>query len=111
MSLTKKRKMTPTQSQNMAKQESKQKYFSTNPRDKMENYMDYSSESYSNKQGLENVKQYVPPSDKHRISNHNLIPQSSPDEKKKYHISQKQPHVKPLKPQQFKEVPPAIPAS
>ena len=82
MSLTKKRKMTPTQSQNMAKQESKQKYFSTNPRDKMENYMDYSSESYSNKQGLENVKQYVPPSDKHRISNHNLIPQSSPDEKK-----------------------------
>ena len=80
MSLTKKRKMTPTQSQNMAKQESKQKYFSTNPRDKMENYMDYSSESYSNKQGLENVKQYVPPSNKHRISDHSLIPQSSPDE-------------------------------
>ena len=58
-----------------------EEYFSTNPSEKIENYMGYPSESYSIKQDSKTEEQNVPSYDKHKMSNHSLIPPSSPDKK------------------------------
>ena len=64
--------MTSKLETNKTQQDSTKGTSLTPPNEKMGNYLSHTSESYSDKQGLEITKQYVPFSDNQEMSSHNL---------------------------------------